>query len=79
MELQVEHRLQQYMFPRHSIIASINPSLSRNGSDGGDLEVIEQVKQWIKETCLQRTNSNEHDDYYGYGLLQVDILIERAT
>ena len=68
-----------YVSSAIALLLQSNPSLSRNGSDGGDLEVIEQVKQWIKETCLQRTNSNEHDDYYGYGLLQVDILIERAT
>ena len=68
-----------YVSSAIALLLQSNPSLSRNGSNGGDIEVIEQVKQWIKETCLQRTNSNEHDDYYGYGLLQVDILIERAT
>jgi len=68
-----------YVSSAIALLLQSNPDLSRNGSSGGDVEVIEQVKQWIKESCLQRTNSNEHDDYYGYGLLQVDQLIQRAT
>jgi len=55
-----------------------NPSLSRNGSEGGSIDAVEKVKQWIKESCLSRNNSEEHDEYYGYGLLQVDALINRT-
>ena len=56
-----------------------NPSISRNGAQGGSLDNIEQVKQWIKESCLPKSNSDEHDEYYGYGLLQVNLLVNKST
>tara|TARA_Y100001980_G_C14556652_1_gene349100 strand:+ start:13235 stop:14458 length:1224 start_codon:yes stop_codon:yes gene_type:complete len=62
-----------------ALMLQANPDLSRNGTEGGSLETIEQVKQWIKESVLPKNNQEEHDDYYGYGILQVDSLINRAT
>jgi serine protease AprX len=61
------------------LMLQANPNLSRDGSSGGDSDAVENVKQWIKESCKPKNNSEEHDDYYGYGLLQVHSLINRTT
>jgi len=68
-----------YVSSAIALMLETNPSLSRNGSEGGNINSIEQVKQWIKDSCLPRNNSDEHDEYYGYGLLQVNVLLNRTT
>ena len=56
-----------------------NPEKSRSGSEGGTLDSVEIVKQWIKESSQPNNNQNEHDEYYGYGILQLDSLINRSN
>ena len=54
------------------------PDLSHNGS-GSNRQTVENVKQWIKDSVLPHAGQTGHDDYYGYGRLQVDALIALAT
>ena len=54
------------------------PDLSHNGS-GSNRQTVENVKQWIEDSVLPQDGQTGHDDYYGYGRLQVDALIALAT
>ena len=54
------------------------PDLSHNGS-GSNRQTFENVKQWIEDSVLPQDGQTGHDDYYGYGRLQVDALIALAT
>ena len=67
-----------YVSSAIALMLEANPSISRNGNQGGSLDNIEQVKQWIKESCLPKNNSEDHDEYYGYGLLQVNLLVNKS-
>jgi hypothetical protein len=53
--------------------------LAHNGSSGGERQTVEDVKQWIRESVVPQDGQSGHDDYYGYGRLQVDALIALAT
>lgn len=53
------------------------PDLQRNGSAGGQ-QAVEDVKLWIQQSVKPRDGQSGHDEKYGYGLLQVAELIERA-
>ena len=55
------------------------PDLAHNGSSGGERQTVEDVKQWIRESVVPQDGQSGHDDYYGYGRLQVDALIALAT
>ena len=55
------------------------PDLAHNGSSGGERQTVEDVKQWIRESVVPQAGQSGHDDYYGYGRLQVDALIALAT
>jgi len=67
-----------YVSSAIALMLQSNPNLTRNGNSGGTTEAVENVKQWIKDSCKPENNSEEHDDYYGYGLLQVQTLINRS-
>jgi len=45
--------------------------------DGGT-NMLDDLKQWIADSSLKRSGQNNHDDYYGYGMLQMDDLIDAA-
>lgn len=68
-----------YVSSAIALMLQSNQNLSRNGTEGGSSETIERVKQWIKESSQSRNNQEEHDEYYGYGILQVDALISRSN
>ncbi|HIG04064.1 MAG TPA: hypothetical protein EYQ53_06785 [Candidatus Poseidoniales archaeon] len=53
------------------------PDLQRNGSAGGQ-QAVEDVKLWIQQSVKPRDGQDGHDEKYGYGLLQVAELIDRA-
>ncbi|MED6296967.1 MAG: S8 family serine peptidase, partial [Candidatus Thermoplasmatota archaeon] len=55
------------------------PDLAHNGSSGGERQTVEDVKQWIRESVVPQDGQSGHDDYYGYGRLQVDSLIALAS
>ena len=45
--------------------------------DGGT-DMLDDLKQWIVDSSLMRPGQEDHDDHYGYGLLQVDALISAS-
>ena len=45
--------------------------------DGGT-EMLDNLKQWIADSSKKRSGQETHDDYYGYGLLQISDLIDAA-
>ncbi|MDP6640082.1 MAG: hypothetical protein QF817_03310, partial [Candidatus Poseidoniaceae archaeon] len=51
--------------------------LQRNGSAGGQ-QGVEKVKEWIQESVQPQADQDGHDEKYGYGLLKVEALLERA-
>ena len=51
------------------------PDLGQNGSSGGSRNTVEDVKEWIKDSVAPKDGQAEHDNYYGYGRLQVDTLL----
>jgi len=54
------------------------PGLASNGTDG-DVSTIDQVKDWIMQTVQPKDGQTEHDNDYGYGLLDIEALIEKAA
>ena len=54
------------------------PSLKADESSGGS-DNINAVKQWLMESAVPESGQVTHDDYYGYGLLNVSGLIQEAT
>jgi len=61
-----------------ALLLQSNPELAANGSQGG-IASINQVKEWIQQTSLKKANQDGHDNEYGYGLLQIEDLIEAAN
>ena len=60
-----------------SVLLEGRPDLQRNGSAGGQ-QGIEKVKDWIEETVKPQEGQDGHDEKYGYGLLKVEALLDRA-
>ncbi len=56
----------------------LRPDLSHNGT-GSNRQTVEDVKQWIEESVVRQDGQTGHDEYYGYGRLQVDALVALAT
>ena len=54
------------------------PGLKADESDGG-ADNIDTVKRWLKDSALPQEGQTTHDDYYGYGLLNVRGLIDEAN
>jgi len=50
-----------------------NPDLKTGGTD-----MVDNVKDWIMSSSKMKDGQQEHDDYYGYGLIQFDALIEAS-
>ena len=46
--------------------------------DGGT-GMLDNLKQWIADSSKKRSGQNNHDDHYGYGMLQMDALIDAGT
>lgn len=61
-----------------ALLLQSNPELAANGSQGS-IASINQVKEWIEQTSLKKANQDGHDNEYGYGLLQIQDLIEAAN
>ncbi|MDP6907201.1 MAG: S8 family serine peptidase [Candidatus Thalassarchaeaceae archaeon] len=58
-------------------LLEIRPDLQHDGTAGGK-DTVSQVKTWIKDTSTPSPEQGEHDDYYGYGHLQIDTLLQIA-
>lgn len=52
----------------------LKPGASTNGAD-----TVDSVKRWLMDSAVPEEGQTTHDDYYGYGLLNVAGLIELAT
>ncbi|MEE2812553.1 MAG: S8 family serine peptidase [Candidatus Thermoplasmatota archaeon] len=53
------------------------PDLQHDGAAGGR-STIDDVKGWIQESTIHIPGHSGHDEYYGYGRLQVDALITQS-
>ena len=58
-----------------AIILEEHPELQREGDSGGP-GAVAQMKNLIMSNSQMKEGQSEHDDYYGYGLLRVDLLLE---
>ena len=53
------------------------PDLKADVSEGG-ADNVDAVKRWLMESAVPEEGQTTHDDYYGYGLLNVSGLIDSA-
>ena len=60
-----------------AILLEAQPQLASNGTSG-DVSTIDEVKDWIMQSVQPRDGQSDHDDDYGYGLLDIDALLELA-
>ena len=60
-----------------ALLLEAHPELASNGTDG-DVSTIDQVKDWIMQTVQPKYGQTDHDDKYGYGLLDIEALIQLA-
>ena len=56
-----------------AILFEAHPELMDGGTD-----MLDNLKQWIADSSKPSENQNGHDDHYGYGLLQINDLIETS-
>ena len=57
-----------------ALLLEAQPSLAGNETSGSSASVI-QIKQALMDTAKPRPGQDGHDDDYGYGMLQIDNLI----
>ena len=57
-----------------ALMFEAHPELKDGGTD-----MLDNLKQWIADSSKKRSGQNNHDDHYGYGMLQIDALIEAAA
>ena len=57
-----------------ALLLEANPNLK-----GGGTDVLDNLKQWIADSSKKKSGQENHDDYYGYGLLQMDELFSQAS
>lgn len=60
-----------------ALLLEAHPVLASNGTDG-DVSTIDQVKDWMMQTVQPKDGQTDHDDNYGYGLLDIEALLEKA-
>ena len=58
-----------------ALLLEAQPSLVANGSAGSS-DNVQQIKQALMETAKPQPGQDGHDDNYGYGLIQVENLIQ---
>ena len=56
-----------------ALMFEAHPELKDGGSD-----MLDNLKQWIADSSKKRSGQENHDDHYGYGLLQMSDLIDLA-
>lgn len=61
-----------------SLLLEQNPELASNGTSS-DVSTIDQVKDWLMQTVRPQEDQSGHDDKYGYGLLDVQALLDKAN
>ena len=60
-----------------ALLLEAHPGLASNGTDG-DVSTIDQVKDWMMQTVQPKDGQTNHDDWYGYGLLDIEALLQKA-
>ncbi len=54
------------------------PDLQHDGSAGGK-DTVENIKQLMMDSVHPKSGQTDHDDHYGYGLLQIRALLDAAS
>lgn len=60
-----------------ALLLEAHPELGGNGTSG-DVSTIDQVKDWIMQSVQPKEGQSGHDDDYGYGLLDIEALLDLA-
>ena len=61
-----------------ALLLEENPSLKANGSQGS-ADNINLVKTWLMDSAVPKEGQSGHDDRFGYGLLQIEALLDQAN
>lgn len=61
-----------------ALLLENNPELAANGSQGS-ASTVNDVKQYLMDSSKMQDGQTGHDDHYGYGLLQMELLIIAAN
>jgi hypothetical protein len=61
-----------------ALLLEQNPELASNGTTN-DVSSIDQVKDWLMQTVTPQDGQTGHDDKYGYGLLDIQALLDKAN
>jgi subtilisin family serine protease len=60
-----------------ALLLEDSPDLQHDGSAGGK-ETVENIKQWLMDSVQPKSGQTDHDDHYGYGMLQIVALLDAA-
>lgn len=60
-----------------AILLEAQPQLASNGTSG-DVSTIDTVKDWLMQSVQPKDGQSGHDNDYGYGLLDIEALLEKA-
>jgi serine protease AprX len=66
-----------YVTAAIALLLEAHPELASNGTSG-DVSTIDQVKDWIMQSVQPKEGQSGHDDNYGYGLLDIEALLDLA-
>tara|TARA_Y100000766_G_scaffold89281_1_gene75803 strand:- start:2331 stop:3473 length:1143 start_codon:yes stop_codon:yes gene_type:complete len=61
-----------------ALLLEAHPELASNDTSG-DVSTIDEVKDWLMQTVQPKDGQTDHDDNYGYGLLDIEALLEKAA
>lgn len=61
-----------------ALLLEDNPDLQHDGSAGGK-DTVENIKQLMMDSVHPKSGQTDHDDHYGYGLLQIRALLDAAS
>lgn len=67
-----------YVSASLALLLEAYPELRHDGDSGGQ-EAVENVKEWLKDSSRPKEGQSDHDDHYGYGLLQIKELLDSAS
>ena len=60
-----------------ALLLEAQPQLASNGTSG-DVSTIDTVKDWLMQTVNPKEGQTDHDNNYGYGLLDIGALLDKA-
>ena len=62
-----------YVTAAIALMFEAHPELKDDGTD-----MLDDLKQWIADSSKKRSGQDNHDNHYGYGMLQMKALIDAA-